>query len=224
MHYALGKEYPIETEAQVKTAMQFFDKYLTRFEPSDRVKVACNIDSRVNDLKMVVDSSWVTNYSRMSKVAAGISPDFEANLYTRKMASERSSLTVDVDGVTLSASDLLDKIAQLKNDGASPAVLIDTIDEFDKVANLVHHYDSLIVDPVMTVFGSLNTPEYDSTKIAAEFTDYDIIRLSRDSEVVSRVQHGFGEKVASDFKARPLNTVLSIGSLELPAFIDTLRG
>lgn len=220
MHYALGKKYPIETKEQVKIAEDYFTKYLTRFDPADRVIAASNIEKRANQVGAGISEGWITNYSRMTKISAQISPTFEHNINLRKEACDE---TVEIQGRSVSAYDALDKIAQLRAEGAKGELLIQALEEFDKVACLENDYDSTIVDPVMTVYGNLSNPEFDTVKLAEGITDYSAKRASCDEEVLTKIASTFGNEVAESFKNYPMNTLLSTTGPELDILSSMIR-
>ena len=83
MKFALNDKYPIETEEQLTKAAEFFDKNLSRFHPSEMVKIASNLDSQSAALKVNLNKGWITNYNRMEKSAA-FSPDFTRSMEMRK--------------------------------------------------------------------------------------------------------------------------------------------
>jgi flagellar biosynthesis GTPase FlhF len=106
-----------------------------------------------------------------------------------------------------------EKSKKEEKDVAKEALL--TLMTLDKEAGIEYLYDREIVDPVMTIFGSLNNPEYDAVKIAGDATQYDLIRTSRDHEKLSSIQNKLGEKFASSFRADPIRSISKLGSIEI---------
>ena len=204
MNYALRGLYPIETKEQVKTAEDYFTKYLTNFSPVDRVVAATNLEKRASLVGVALKEDWVTNYSRMTKEASPVSPTFEANLMMRKEACDNKELTP-----------ALDKIAQLKNEGASGKLLVAAIDEFDKTAGLYSNYDSSIMDSVFTVYGCLHNPEFDSVKLAEGITDYSAKRASNNEDTLVKIASQLGDGFSDSFKNAPMTTILSSEAPEL---------
>jgi hypothetical protein len=166
MNYALnGDCYPIETKEQVKTATQFFTSNLVRFSPFERAEIAYNLEKRAEELNIDLDLPWVTNYSRLMKKEANYSPDFSKNMAMRWDMCNNYKVEAKIGDSLVKAAELIDKlVAEQKT--TNPVRMVAAIAEFDKQANLEGHYDNRIMDPVFTVFGSLNSPNYDFIKIA----------------------------------------------------------
>ena len=221
MHYALNNKYPIETSEQVKIAEEFFTKNLTKFDPADRVLAASNIEKRASELTVPVSKGWITNYSRMTKISAQISPSFEWNMKLRK---EAASEEVNISGKMIKTASVIDNIVNLRNEGASGELIIAAIDELDKTAGLINDYDRIIVDPVMTVYGNLADPEFDRVKIASGITDYDAKSASRDEETLTKIASSFGSDVADSFKSAPMATILSTSGPELDILTGIING
>lgn len=224
MHYALGKKYPIETKEQVKTASDYFTKYLTRLDPADRVIVASRLEKRAGELGLNLDEiDWVVNYSRMTKEGACISPTFEWNLGIRKEAMHRSGQLIKTAGKQVNAEEALGKIAELKEAGAHGHILVQVLEEFDKAAGLQYEYDTKYPDPVMTVYGNYANPKFDAIKLAEDITDYDVISASRDDDIMSKVASTFGSAAAAQFRHVPLTTFLATKGPELDVLSNIIR-
>ena len=222
MHFALRNEFPIENEGHIKTAMAYFDKYLKRFSALDRAVVAANIEKRANALNINIDSDWVTNYSRMFKDGAEISPDFNRNMGLRKDACVKGEIKIMVDNKSVNASDMLDKISALKGEAPGKAIVTALV-EFDKLANLEHHYDADVIDPVLTVYGSLRNAEYDAVKVAADITNYQAVKLSRDQDAMNKVAKKFGEEFVQEFRAKPIEKLGTLTPPELSLFTEAIE-
>jgi len=159
MKYALPNKYPIETKDQLEKTANYFDKYLTRFHPADRLRAATAIEKRANDLNVPLDMGWVKNYAR-AIVGDHISPDFSRNMDMRKHACANKEITIA--GKAFKANDLIDSIKS-NIDKEAAFDMVDAIFEFDKRAGLEYQWDKSILDPIMTVFGSLHNPNFDKT-------------------------------------------------------------
>lgn len=219
MHYALKGKYPIETEDHIKTAVNYFDKFLTRLSPMERAAVATNIEKQAETLGVDVSRDWITNYSRMLKKEAAISPDFERNIQLRKDACLKDGIKVTVSGKEVDAVHLLEKVATL-TDGVHGIAIVKALEAFDKLANLEFRYDDDIVDPVLTVFGSLRSPEYDAEKIAFNKTDYDLVKMSRKKEVLDKIAGVFTKEVADNFQKEPIKTFKEMTAPEQGLFLE----
>lgn len=221
MHYALQNKYPIETEGQVKTAVEYFDKFISRFQPMDRAVIAFNIEKRAADLSVDMSKPWVTNYARMFHKSASVSPDFERNIQARKDICVQRDITINVGSGQVKAAEMLDRI--VKNRSVMPGVaMVKAIEAFDKTASLAPEYDSRIVDPVLTVFGSLRNAEYDAMKVAGDLTDYDLVRASRDKSQLEKVAAKFGDEFATQFKDGPVEATQSLRSPEQASLVEIL--
>jgi len=221
MHYALNGKYPIETEEQVKTASDYFSRYLQRFAPMDRVAAATNIEKRATVLDINVNEGWITNYSRPLKPESTYSPDFDANIKLRKEACVRTSAKVEVNGKMINATELLKKVAMQRKELPGIAMM-KSLQEFDKLANLEQYYDNDVIDPAMTVFGSLNNPRFDSVKIAKDLTNYDLIEASRDVLAMEKISNTFGERFSEKFKKEPIKIASDLGPPEKSLLSETI--
>lgn len=218
MRYAIDGKYPIETKDQLSKTAAYFDKYLVRFHPTDRVKIASTMEKRASELGVCLDNSWIKNYSRAVSESPAVSPDFKSNLEMRKHACNGVKL-----GNGSSASEFIDKIFDLSKT-ATPYKVVDLIFDFDKLANLEYQWDKSIVDPVMTVFGSMNNPEYDAVKVAGELTNYKVKRLASDPQEVAKLASTMGKGFQAEFIKDPIGSVNNLGSMEKIAFSKTFEG
>jgi len=205
MHYVLNEKFPIETKEQIKTASDYFSKYIQRFTPMDRVVAAVNIEKRAAALDVDITEPWILNYSRVMKKGAGYSPDFEDNIKLRKEACAKLNSKVNLNEKTIPAVEFLDKIASQKKEIPGIAMM-KALQEFDKLANLEQFYDNDIVDPAMSVFGSLNNPKFDSVKVAGDITNYDLISAAMNPEKMEKISNSFGKDISDKFKADPVKT------------------
>jgi len=218
MRYAIDGKYPIETKDQLTKTASYFDKYLIRFHPTDRVKIAATIEKRASELNVCLDNPWIKNYSRAINDNPSISPDFRRNLEMRKQACNGAKLPNGMD-----ASDFIGKILELEKT-AAPKTVVDTIFSFDKAANIEYQWDKSILDPIMTVFGSMNNPEYDAVKIAGEVTNYNLKRIAANDKEVVKIAGVMGKDFKSSFVKDPVGAVLALGEMEKTAFCKTIEG
>jgi len=221
MHFALHDKYPIETKEHVKTAMDYFSKYMSRFNHNDRVEFSCNIEKRANELNIPINKDWINNYTRILNKNAALSPDFKNNINKRKTICKSSGKHIKTASGKIDACEILDKIAEIGNK-VPPIALIKTIEEFDKKAGLQYEYDKTILDPVMTVCGSLINSEYDAVKIAGDITDYKIFKLSKNSEAIQKLASAFGDKFINEFKNNPIETIINLNDIEKEHFVNNI--
>lgn len=223
MNYALNEgKYPIETADQVKAAAAFFDENIKRFAPVDRVDIAHNLEKRAFDLGVDLGLEWVPNYSRMMKKNASYSPDFEQNVELRKQACVTGRIKVKCDGKEVVASKLLEKLAAQKEE-VTPLNMVSALAEFDKMANLEYHYDGRLMDPVFTVYGSLNDPQYDFVKLAEGLTDYDLKKAVVKKQVMTKLASTFGAEFVKDFKNNPVEVFDSMPAPEKELIVNTIN-
>jgi len=224
MKFALNEKYPIETEEQLVKAAEYFEKNMSRFHPSDRVKIACNLDSQSAKLGVNLNHGWITNYTRMEKSAA-LSPGFKNSMKLRKEACVRYNVKLpNIDGVenTPNPTAIIDEIIKT-SENYSTQELLSTIVEFDKRAGLEYLYDNQIMDPYITVFGDTNNPEFDSVKLAGDATQYDLVRASRDHEKLAEVKSKLGEEFASEFQNNPITSIGKLNSPEKTVLSEITR-
>lgn len=203
MHYALRNRYPIETDRQVKTACEYFRKNLSRFAPNERVEAACNIEKRASELSVPISDDWVTNYSRVMKPEASYSPDFNRSMAMRKQACVTHGVRVQLGDKKTDAVNLVDGLIK-KAAEISPIETLKAVQEFDKMANLEYHYDTLVPDPYMTVYGGYQNAEWDAVKVAGDKTNYQLVRASRTPQALEKVASKFGKGFSSGFAKDPL--------------------
>lgn len=224
MKYALKGKYPIETKDQLEKTANYFDRYLSRFHPKDRVEFASAIEKRANDLGVVIGNDWVRNYSRAFTTKA-ISPDFNHNMDLRKHACINKKISVD--GKEVNACDLIDSIKLGVNDNGAYNT-VDTLFAFDKIAGLEYQWDKSILDPIMTVFGSLNNSTFDSEVVVGNLTNYDLKKIASD---YSNKQPGktkgldsyFTKQASDSFVSDPVGTVNKMSAMEKEAFLKIVE-
>jgi hypothetical protein len=73
MRYAIDGKYPVETKEQLEKTATYFDKFLPRFHPKDRIKIASVMSKRASELGVCLDRDWVNNYSRATSDVSGSS-------------------------------------------------------------------------------------------------------------------------------------------------------
>lgn len=221
MKYAIDGKYPIETKDQLSKTAAYFDKYLVRFHPKDRVKIAATMEKRAHELNVYLDNPWIKNYSRAFVKGAEVSPDFNKNIEMRKHACGGKSFKFNDKIVKM--EDILEKIVTKVND-TNPYETVDSLFEFDKIAEIEYQWDKTIVDPVMTVFGSLNNPEYDAEKIAGDITDYQLKKMAYDEKETTKLSEVFGKTFVKEFTKNPVDAVSMLGGMEKQAFCNVIEG
>jgi hypothetical protein len=218
MHYALNNQFPIETAGQFDIALNYFDRYLGRFEPSDRVKVASSLEKRASDLKISVDKSWITNYSRATKSDAQYSPDFDMSIDARKHFCKSAGVKVKIGN----CEEILDKLSSKKSE-LPPLAMVGALDAFDKEACLTDYYDRAIADPFMTVYGSNTNSEFDCVKLAEGVTDYMMKRSVCDKGTMEKVASALSKSYADEYSKDPLGTFEKSSPATKQLLAETIR-
>jgi|SRR5271157_104181 len=221
MKYALKQQFPIETKEQLLKTASYVEKYLTRFEPKDRVAIACNIEKRAHELGVYMDCDWIHNYSRVFNNYHAISPDFDKNMELRKHACENR--TIEVEKKQVKMNDVLDKISsEIKT--KTPLIVIDELFEFDKLAGLEYQWDKSIVDPVFTVYGSLNNAKYDARIMFGHTTDYDLEKIASIPTEIEELGKRLGKRNVHTFLADPVGTVDKMDVKQKEIMRNTVEG
>ena len=210
MRYAIDGKYPVETKEQLEKTAIYFDKFLPRFHPKDRIKIASVMSKRASELGVCLDRDWVNNYSRAIAGTAQVSPDFNKNVEIRKHACLNK--TIQIGEHSVSAVTMLDKISSAINDKGS-FITVDELFSFDKLAGIEYQWDKTIPDPVMTVFGSLNNSKYDAVNVIGTLTNYDLVKIAaNEADTLSDLAEHLGEHFTKEFVRRPSDTVRELDS------------
>lgn len=211
MHYALPSKrvYPIETEEQIKTAASYFDKYIAKFNPTERSIIASSMEKRASELKVSLEGhDWVSNYGRSGE---SYSPDFDLHIGMRKEAC--AGRKINIDGNDFDAQDVLKKIASKKSE-IKPSEMVALISDFDKKASITYKYDSHMRDPHFTVYGSSSNPNFDHVKLACGVSEKKLIVASGRDSFLSKIANAFGKTMADDMKNSPVDTFNSMPTPE----------
>ncbi len=75
----------------------------------------------------------------------------------------------------------------------------------------------------MTVFGSLNNPEYDAVKVAGDVTDYKLKKLASDEKEVVKIASVMGKDFQNSFMKDPITTVQNLKPMEKEAFCKSIN-
>lgn len=219
--YALDNKYPINNAGEVKTAAAYFDKYLSRFSAANRALIASHLEKQASEFHVDLNMPWITNYSRCLK-GGGYSPDFERNMTMRKHACETGKVVIKVGDEVVPAAMLTEKLIA-KKDSLSPVAMMSALEHLDKTAGLTGLYDSRIMDPVFTVFGSLSNPEFDAVKLAEGITDYGIKKFACLDDSQVRIEESLGKQVAAEFMKDPVETFNKLADIERSALAEIIR-
>jgi hypothetical protein len=209
--------YPIETVEQIKTAAAYFDKYIDKFHPSERITIAGSMEKQASALNVSINSDWMHNYSRKSP---SYSPEFDLHMKMRKEASMGKK--IGFNGKVINAAELLDKISSLKGH-IKPDEMINLIDDFDKKAGLVSNYDKNIRDPFFTVHGSSINPRFDHQKIASNMYADQLEIAAHKDNFISKLASSYGKDFADGFKQDPINVYESMPTPDKQNIVDMAR-
>jgi len=209
MRYALNGKYPIETLEQLEKTAEYVDKFLTRFTPKERIAISVNLEKRAEELGTYIDKDWIRNYSRPMTNSSAVSPEFHKNMEIRKHACLNK--TVTINGKPFNAVDILNRI-ESEIDKHGSLIVVDELIDFDKLAGLEYQYDRDILDPIMTVYGSLVNSEYDAVKVAGDLTNYDMKKMASDQDVIAMIAKKLGDKQAKRFFKNPEGVSKEMGT------------
>jgi len=219
MRYALPTKrlYPIETAEQVKTAAAYFDKYLDKFHPAERVAIADSMEKRASELGMFIDNPWVYNYSRKGST---YSPDFDLHMKMRKEACMGKK--IEHNGKEINAVELLDKVASLK-DRVKPKEMIDLLHDFDKKACVTADYDRKMRDPFFTVYGSSSKPLYDHEKLVSDVYAKQLESAVLNEGFINKMAESYGSDFVDGFKQDPVNVYQSMPTPDKQNILNIVR-
>jgi len=192
--YALDGRYPLDSFAQVKTAVGYFDEYLSSFSPEERREYAQNTIKCAEALDIPV-SETMQKYASESYAPRG----------EIKMALDSRRLLTDAHGAKIL------KLLQEKTAEVSPEVFCETLREFDRERGLERHYDSDVFDPYFSTYG---------TKVAAvrdnwSYIDGNVYLSAADLKQVVKtrvpsITQTFGEKFMDEFRKDPITIFESL--------------
>ena len=221
MKFALNNSYPIDNAGQVKVAGLYFDKYLTKFSPADRVIIANNLEKQAEVLGVYLDYPWILNYGRMTKNAS-YSPDFEINMKMRKELCKSGHVMVKIGESVVDGASVVDKLLAAK-ESTSPQAMTGALDAFDKAANFATHYDQRVMDPVFTVYGSLNSPDYDSIPVGYDLTNRHLKKVACNENVIDKLASVMNESVVEDFRLHPFEAFVAMRPQEQRLVADLIK-
>ncbi len=138
-YYALpdAEMYPLDSYVQVKAASRYFQENFKFMQPSDRHEYCQNLVKRASALDMMTDT-LIEKYG-----SVGYAPDNDVDVC---LGARRTAIKNE-DHLTL-----LDKIAAARGD-TEPEIFAETLEQFDKVACITHHYGGDVPDAYYTTFG-----------------------------------------------------------------------
>jgi hypothetical protein len=207
------KKYPLDSYEQVKLASGWFDQYANQLSPAQRREFAVNFMKRASDLDIQTNNEDLKRYGTNSLTSeAEIKAAFDARRLEVAHNSDALALLGQVEKVARTRIwREADTIVNL-----SPEQVCDVIEEFDKVAGINYHYDS-IPDPFYTVFGFDKTadgkkdntsPDW-SDQIASDYvTSEDLHRLAQIGAF--SVKTTFGADFQEEFLKDPIGMYESL--------------
>lgn len=142
-------KYPLDSYDQVKTADAWFGQYANHLTPSQRREFAMNFMKRASELDIRTNNEDLRRYGTSTLASeAEIKAAFDARRLEVAHNSDALALLGQVEKVARTRIwREADTVVEL-----SPEQICDVIEEFDKVAGINYHYDS-VPDPFYTVFG-----------------------------------------------------------------------
>lgn len=199
-----GKNYyPVRSEEDVKTAMDYFEQNLTRFEPIDRRTFARNLNK-------VAGQMGVTPTLTVSKFSAdGYATDTSINI------KKRAGLVHD--GEVKEAYDVLaDEFQRLP-----PTAVMAVLHDLDKIAGISNLWDTRIPDPAGSVYGQ---PDVKTADVVAETSYGDLsgsdVKKAVDSGVLNDI---LDKDTLKMLKANPKKMAEEIPSPIMDAIAAKIR-
>jgi hypothetical protein len=202
-------KYPLETYEQVKTASDWFGRYNDHLSPAKRREFASNFMKRAEELGIEPANADLRRYG---------SNDFASEAEI-KAAFDARRLEIAHNEEALTLLGAVEKVARTRvwRDADSvvqlgPEQICSLVEEFDKVAGINYHYDT-VPDPFYTVYGCSKTAEKDdaawSDQIANDYvTREDLERLSQIGAF--SVKTTFGSDFQEEFLKDPVGMYKSL--------------
>ena len=188
----LNGRYPLDSYEQVKAASAYFDEFGKRMQPEERREYCLGLVKRADELGIKI-SSDARKYG-----SEGYAPEDEIKV---ALDARRSILMDPVERL------ILDELAE-KKAMMSPEDFCATLEEFDKVAELAHHYDSYIPDPFYSTYGTKEAEEYSFLNGNDIVTEKDLQCFG--STKFRSLQATFGEDFAKEFQKDPVGIFKSM--------------
>jgi hypothetical protein len=142
--YALPKQekYPLDNADLVKTAVAYFERYLSQFTPSQRLEYAENVKIVANKHNIDIVDTNIQKYAYLN--SSEFSKQFPDHIAIRQSyVSEDDKLAY---------AELLEKSSEL---GVTKTASL--LEKLDKHANINRLWDVCITDPVLAVHGEKET-------------------------------------------------------------------
>jgi hypothetical protein len=207
------EKYPLDSYEQVKTADAWFGQYANHLTPEKRREFATNFMKRAHELDVRTNNEDLQRYGSNTFAS-------EAEI---KAAFDMRRLEIAHNDQALELLGAVEKVARTRiwKDADSviqlaPEQICSLVEEFDKVAAINYHYDT-IPDPYYTVFGleknAAGVKENDdpawSGQIANDYvTSEDLHRLARIGAL--SVKTTFGSDFQEEFLKDPVGMYQSL--------------
>ena len=170
------------------------------------------LEKRAGELGCDLDVPFITNYSRLMKKTAEYSPDFAYNMQRRRDVCNTYNVSVSLNNEMVKAASLIDKLV-IEKEKTEPVAMVSAISEFDKLAKLEYYYDDRIADPIFTVFGSTDKPDYDIEKIAGVSTR-GLKKAAKNPAFMKKISSIMDSKFVDSFTKDSVGTFKTASSVE----------
>lgn len=197
--FALGTSYPLDSYADVKAAVDYFDDYFGTMSPADRHEYAVKTASRADELG-IETGELLSRYG-----STGYAPDIDAHLASRAAAAPAFKEVYAA---------MREKRAEV-----DPETFVGLLEKVDEEAGLAWYYGGDVTDPYLATFGGKeksanadwaweHNPEVTAESLKAVSTNEQFLS-SFDKDLTS----GFAQDPVAIFESLPMDTKKVIANL-----------
>lgn len=181
-HALNDSRYPLDSYADVKAAVAYFNDNQHMMAGSDRHEFAVKTASRADELG-IETGELLSRYG-----STEYSPDLEAHIASRKAAAENYKEAYNV---------LLEKRAEVE-----PEAFVELLKKVDEAAGLNWYYDGAVTDPYLATFGGKEKSANASWQWDGDerLTAEKLAGLSNSEEF----KNSFGSDITSEFAKDPI--------------------
>lgn len=197
--FALGTSYPLDSYADVKAAVNYFDDYFGTMNPADRHEYAVKTASRADELG-IETSELLSRYG-----STQYAPDIDAHLASRAAAAPAFKEVYAA---------MREKRAEV-----DPETFVGLLEKVDEEAGLAWYYGGDVTDPYLATFGGKeksanadwaweHNPDVTAESLKAVSTNEQFLS-SFDKDLTS----GFAQDPVAIFESLPMDTKKVIANL-----------
>lgn len=135
------KQYPINTDIELKKAASFFEKNHTKLNINDKLEFIANVQEKAKELNVSLSKTAIEKFANLSKDL--FNEDFYNHVQVRK-----SYLKDSEEEIKTAYNELLSKADEL-----GPLDSAYVLEEIDKTASLNGNYGKGIMEPLLATLG-----------------------------------------------------------------------